>query len=76
MADRPPEERIETLAARYREALSEIARLAIPDDHGAGMRTARLAGLGAWEAEAERLRRGLEQLTGAPLPPPDAGAPA
>jgi len=69
MADSPEDPRIEVLAARYREARSEMTRLAIPDDHGAGMRTARLAGLGAWEVEAGRLRRELEHLTGEPWPP-------
>lgn len=70
MADLDTDARIAELDARYREALSEIARLSIPDDHGAGMRTARLAGIGAWEVEAARLRRELETLTGAPWPPP------
>lgn len=69
MAEIPGDSHIEPLAARYREALSEMARLAVPDDHGAGMRTARLAGLGAWEVEAGRLRRELERLTGEPWPP-------
>lgn len=45
------------LEAQLRHALAEIERLSRPDDHGSGERTARLAGLGAWEAEAERLRR-------------------
>lgn len=69
MTDPAPDPRVAELAVRYREALSEIARLSIPDDHGAGMRTARLAGIGAWEVEAARLRRELETLTGAPWPP-------
>lgn len=50
----------EDLLRRYREALAEIARLSQPDDRGAGERTARLAGLAAWQAEADRLRALLD----------------
>lgn len=49
------DEERDRLLARYREALAEIARLSQPDDLGAGERTARLAGLAAWQAEADRL---------------------
>ena len=69
MDELPSDPRIERAVARYREALTEIARLAIPDDHGAGMRTVRLAGIGWWEIEAERVRGELEQLTGESWPP-------
>ena len=50
------------LRARLALALAEIERLSRPDDHGSGERTARLAGLAAWEAEAERLRVLLDDL--------------
>lgn len=53
------------LRARLALALAEIERLSRPDDHGSGERTARLAGLAAWEAEAERLRSLLDELHGA-----------
>ncbi|MGE3961726.1 MAG: hypothetical protein AB7F65_08615 [Dehalococcoidia bacterium] len=56
----------EQLEARYRHALDEIARLSVPDDHGSGERTARLAGLSAWEVEAERLRHLIERLPETP----------
>lgn len=54
------------LLRRYREALAEIARLSQPDDLGAGERTARLAGLAAWQMEADRLRALLDAAGGAP----------
>ncbi|MCB9490834.1 MAG: hypothetical protein H6674_02055 [Dehalococcoidia bacterium] len=50
------------LRARLALALAEIERLSQPDDHGSGERTARLAGLASWEAEAERLRALLDEL--------------
>lgn len=50
------------IEGRYRAALAEVARLSVPDDHGSGERTARLAGLAAWEAEAERLRALLDDI--------------
>jgi len=36
----------------------------VVDDHGSGERTARLAGLAAWQAEAERLRGLIEAAGG------------
>ncbi len=63
------DEMVAALIARYRQAQAEMRRLSVPDDHGAGERTARLSGLGAWEIEAERVRREIERLTGAPWPP-------
>lgn len=62
----------EDLLRRYREALAEIARLSQPDDLGAGERTARLAGLAAWQVEAERLRALLEAAGSAEGAPPQA----
>ena len=47
---------VECLEARLRLALAEVERLGIPDDHGSGERTARLAGLASWQFEVERLR--------------------
>ncbi len=69
MSDEATDERVAALAARYRHAMDEIARLTVPDDRGIGERTARLSGLGAWEIEAERVRREIEALTGEPWPP-------
>ena len=50
-----PIEARSSLQQQYRDALAEVERLSVPDDLGVGQRTARLAGLGAWQAEAERL---------------------
>jgi hypothetical protein len=70
MSNETTDERVEALAARYRQAMDEIARLSVPDDRGIGERTARLSGLGSWEIEAERVRRAIEAITGEPWPPP------
>ena len=51
---------VEGLEARLRFALAEVERLGIPDDHGSGERTARLAGLASWQFEVERLRALIE----------------
>ncbi|MDP2327978.1 MAG: hypothetical protein Q8M79_07810 [Dehalococcoidia bacterium] len=61
------------LLAQYRGALQEVARLSIADDHGSGERTARLAGLAAWQAEAERLRGLIEAAGGHVAGGPVAG---
>ncbi len=56
-----------SLEERLRSALDEVRRLAIPDDHGSGERTARLSGLASWEFEVERLRALIEaQREGGP----------
>ena len=70
-AQTPPAESRAALEERYRAALDEVERLATPDDHGTGERTARLAGLALWQAEAERLRGLLD----APLDTAEAAAP-
>jgi hypothetical protein len=59
-APRLTEDERAALRARHRAALAEVARLSVPDDHGSGERTARLAGLAAWEAETARLRALLD----------------
>ncbi len=48
----------------YDRADAECARLAHPDDHGSGERTARLAGLAAWEAARVRALDALEVAAG------------
>lgn len=55
---------IESLEARLRAALDEVERLGVPDDHGSGERTARLAGLASWQLEVERLRALITQREG------------
>ena len=67
----PPAESRTALEERYRAALAEVERLSVPDDHGTGERTARLAGLASWEAEAARLRRLLDE----PEPAAPEGSP-
>ncbi len=49
---------------QFERADAECARLAQPDDHGSGERTARLAALGAWEAARLRALDVLEVATG------------
>ncbi len=48
----------------FDRAEAECLRLARPDDHGSGERTARLAALGAWEAARERALDALEVACG------------
>lgn len=50
--------------ADFDRADAECARLAWPDDHGSGERTARLAALAAWEAARERALDIIEATTG------------
>jgi hypothetical protein len=49
-------------------ARREIERLSIVDDHGSGERTARLAGLSAWQIEAARLEQLIEAVREPPAP--------
>jgi hypothetical protein len=58
---------IETLRVAvdaYDRADAECVRLAAPDDHGSGERTARLAGLAAWEAARLRALDAIEVAAG------------
>ena len=48
----------------YDRADAECVRLARPDDHGSGERTARLAGLAAWEAARVRALSAIEGAAG------------
>ena len=50
--------------AAFDRAEAECVRLAQPDDHGSGERTARLAALGAWEAARARALDALEAAGG------------
>lgn len=68
-----PAEPRTALEERYRAALSEAERLSTPDDHGTGERTARLAGLALWQAEAARLRGLLDESEAAWEGSPRAG---
>jgi len=56
-----PIEARSSLQQQYRDALAEVERLSVPDDLGVGQRTARLAGLGPWQAEADRLEALLSE---------------
>ena len=58
---------IETLRVAvdaYDRADAECVRLSQPDDHGSGERTARLAGLAAWEAVRVRALDAVEVAAG------------
>ena len=50
--------------AAFDRAEAECVRLAQPDDHGSGERTARLATLAAWEAARTRALDALEAACG------------
>lgn len=50
--------------AAYDQAEAECTRLALPDDHGSGERTARLSSLSAWEAARNRALDALEAASG------------
>ncbi len=66
-------EAVRAALAAFDQAEAECARLARPDDHGSGERTARLAALGAWEAARERALDALEAACGT-RDPAEAGA--
>lgn len=55
----------EAARLRYLAARREVERLAAPDDHGSGERTARLANLAAWEVEVASALETWRALTGA-----------
>lgn len=76
LADAPPDavgldagsdavlDAMRALIEEYDRASGEIARLALPDDLGAGERTARLSMLGAWEFRRSRIIEQIAALTG------------
>lgn len=64
MTSRRDIEAIRAALDAYDCADAECVRLAQPDDHGSGERTARLAGLAAWEAARVRALDALELAAG------------
>ncbi len=64
MTSPPDIEAIRAALDAYDRADAECVRLAQPDDHGSGERTARLAGLAAWEAARVRALDALELAAG------------
>ncbi len=57
-------EAVRAALAAFDRAEAECARLRLPDDHGSGERTARLAMLAAWGAARERALDDLETSYG------------
>lgn len=57
-------EAVRAALAAFHQAEAECVRLARPDDHGSGERTARLAALAAWEAARTRALDALEAACG------------